>query len=188
MKKIFLSVAFVAATFITVNAQETTFGLKGGVNFASINGDDLDDLDGRTSFHVGAVANFGLTEAFAIQPEVVYSSQGASEEFEGDDINYRLNYINIPVLADYTFAEGFSAQFGPQFGINVSSDVEFDGDTEDLEDVETLDLGLAGGLQYSLDQGIFFQARYTLGLNNIFDFEDADAKNGVFALSVGYNF
>ncbi|WP_304038414.1 outer membrane beta-barrel protein [Mesonia mobilis] len=94
------------------NAQE--FGVKAGVNLANLNTDG--DIDGKTSFYLGAVAEFGLSESFALQPELVYSMQGADE--------LDLSYINIPVLAKYYLVEGLAVEVGPQFGF-VVDDVVF---------------------------------------------------------------
>jgi len=187
MKKIILTAVFAVGVLLSANAQKIEYGVKAGLNLSTLVGDGGDGFDSRTSFHIGGILNYEISEKFAIQPELFYSAQGAdfNDEFL-DGATFRLDYINIPILADYTFAEGFSAQFGPQIGFNINSEVEFDGDTEDVDDFETVDIGVVGGLQYTLEQGIFFQARYSIGLNDVA--EDADAKNGVLGLSVGYKF
>lgn len=185
MKKLILTGAFVVIGLFSMQAQEA--GFKAGVNFASLAGDDTEGLDGRTSFHVGFTVDFEISDQFSLQPELIYSNQGATFDAGGsEDVTIRLGYINVPILASYAVIPGLSLQAGPQVGFNISSDVEFDGETEDIEDLETVDLALALGAQYELDQGLFFQARYNLGLSDIE--EDIDQKNGVFALSVGYKF
>ena len=186
MKKLMLLAAVAVFGLSNVTAQETKFGAKAGVNFASVNGDDVDDFDGRTSFHVGAVARIGISENFAVQPELVYSSQGFTQSFEGVDFTGKLDYINLPILADFTVAEGFSLQAGPQVAFNISDDVEADGGGSESIDAESVDFGAAVGAQYRMDEGLFFQARYSLGLSEIV--KDFDAKNSVISLSVGYFF
>lgn len=186
MKKIILLAATAFMITAGVNAQEINFGAKAGANFASLSGDLGDDIDGRTSFNVGVVANIGISEKFAVQPEIVYSSQGGSSEIQGEDFTVKFDYINVPILADFKVGEGFSLQAGPQVGFNITSEVDADGGSADIEDVETVDLSLAFGAQYKLDQGIFFQARYGLGLSDIIS--DVDGKNNVISLSIGYFF
>ena len=59
--------AFVAViTMVSANAQN--FGVKAGLNLASVTGDDSDGLDGRTSIHLGVVAEFEISEKFSFQP------------------------------------------------------------------------------------------------------------------------
>jgi len=184
MKKVLL-IAIVTVFGFTVNAQGVSFGAKAGANFASLGGDDADDLDGRTSFHIGAVASIGISEKFSIQPELVYSSQGFTFSEEGIDVTGKLDYIIVPVLADISVAKGFSLQVGPQVGFVITDEAEADGETEDL-DAESTDFGLAVGGQYKTESGLFFQARYALGLSDVAS--DADVKNNVISLSVGYFF
>jgi hypothetical protein len=191
MKKILMLAAIAVLSLTTAQAQGVSFGAKAGVNFASLTGDDADmlDLKGRTSFHIGAVANIGISELFAVQPEVVYSAQGFTIEEMGVEGTGKLDYINIPVLADFTIAEGFSLQGGPQIGINITDEFEAEGETETL-DAESTDFGAAIGAQYRSPLGLFVQARYTIGLSNVAadDEDDIDLKNGVISISAGWFF
>ncbi len=173
--------------FTTANAQGVSFGAKAGANFASLNGDDADNLDGRTGFHVGGVVNIGISEIFAVQPEILYSSQGYKFNSAFGDVKGMLDYINIPILADITVVDGLSLQGGPQVGINISAKAKADGETGDIDDVETLDIGFGGGAQYRLpDMGLFFQARYVIGFSDVIT--DVTAKNNVISLSAGWFF
>ncbi len=101
-----------------------------------------------------------------------------------------MDYINLPILADYKVVRGLSLQGGPQFGFNVKKRVNMKagddtaGMDRNLENVEALNIGLGFGAQYKLPINLFFQARYTFGLTRIYD--DSNLKNGVFSLSVGY--
>ncbi|MFD2518998.1 porin family protein [Salinimicrobium flavum] len=182
MKKLLLVLLVVAFSGVA-NAQDLSFGAKAGVNFATLTGDDVEDIDSRTAFHLGLVAEFLLSERFAIQPEVLYSAQGA----EDSEATWKLDYVSIPVMAKFFVTEGLSLEAGPYVAFNVVSEVEMDGITVDLEEeTESTDFGAALGLGYQLPMGVFFQGRYAMGLTDIAT--DTDAKNGVFQLSVGYKF
>lgn len=189
MKKILLSAAAIMAFGFASQAQDIKFGAKAGLNIADFGGDA--ETDGsRTGFHVGAVAEFKLTEQFSIQPELLYSMQGASVK-EGDmDEDYKLDYLNVPIMAKYYLFEGFSIQAGPQVGFLMSAKY---GDTDVKDYFKSIDFALNGGVGYELPLGVFFQARYSAGLADIndFDVDGADAakiNNNVFSLSVGYKF
>ncbi|MCT4698875.1 porin family protein [Tenacibaculum haliotis] len=194
MKKVLLTIAIVAAGF-TVNAQEVTFGAKAGLNIANVSGDGIDDNDARTSFHIGAVAEIEISDKFSVQPELVYSAQGAKTKMEGIDVTMALDYLNVPVMAKYYVAEGFSLELGPQIGFLMSAKMkaEVGGESveEDIKDdykMKSVDFGLNFGAGYKLESGLNFSARYNLGLSKISDIEDSTGKNGVFQVSVGYNF
>lgn len=198
MKKVILFAVFslfATTNFFAQNAPSenstssgVSFGVKAGPNFASLTGDDTDDLDGRTSFHAGGVVNIGVSELFAVQPEVVYSAQGATFTEEGMDITIKLDYLNVPVLADFTLAEGFSLQGGPQVGFNITKEFEADGVSEEIEDVESVIFDAVIGAQYRLPMGLFFQARYVIGISNASSDADVEIKNSVVSVSAGWFF
>ncbi|RFN58057.1 porin family protein [Marixanthomonas ophiurae] len=206
MKKLLLMAALAVFGLTTTNAQEVRLGAKAGVNFASVGGDETDGVDGRTSFHVGGLVEIPISEVFSVQPELLYSSQGAKTEdsFNGENFESKtkLDYINIPILAKFYVADGFSIEAGPQIGFLVSANQEFEGGGESEEDdvsefYSGIDLGIGAGASYRLTNGVFFSARYVLGLSNIIDddedieLEDSDdfkRQNNVIQLSVGYSF
>ncbi len=179
-------------TTTTTTSKSMRFGVKGGVNFATVTGDDFDSPDSRTSFHVGLVGEFPITEMFSIQPEVVYSGQGFETDFDGaggDKIEYQLDYINVPVLAKIYIVPAFSVEVGPQFGFKVNEEIDSDpnnnpGDT-DLDEAKDFDFALAGGVTFQTD-GFFVYGRYNYGLTDII--EDVDVHNSVFQLGVGFKF
>lgn len=186
----------VMAMVATAAVAQTTFGVKAGVNFASMSGDDFDGLDGRTSMAFGGFAKFQLSEKFAFQPELLLSMQGAkgSVEEEGIDVDVtaKLNYLNIPLMAKYYISEGFSLQAGPQIGFNVLAEAKMEAmgqeAEEDIEDIKGVDFGFNLGAGYELENGLGFEARYNLGLSNVGDWDDADGKNRVFSIAVSYAF
>jgi len=192
MKKLFLLSIIAVFAIGSVNAQEVKFGAKAGLNLASISGDDTDDLDSRTAFHLGVVAEIVISDVFSVQPELLYSAQGATESFEGIDLDINLDYISLPIMAKYYVSEGFSLEAGPQVGFLMSAKAKAEGEEEDLKDfVNGIDFGLNLGLGYKMESGLNFAARYNLGLSNINDEEDSDDfkwNNNVIQLSVGYMF
>ncbi|HAT69653.1 MAG TPA: PorT family protein, partial [Flavobacteriaceae bacterium] len=179
MKKLFLFAAIAAFGITNLQAQDgVSFGAKGGVNFSTLTGDDVDDLDednARTSFHVGAIVEIPISDRFSVQPEILYSGQGIKFEDEdflgqGTEAKIKLDYINVPVLAKFYLVEGFSIEAGPQFGFLVNDEFEIEdsnGDTIESEDLDaaSFDLGAAVGLGYKFTNGLFLQGRYVFGLS-----------------------
>jgi len=202
MKKIFIISAIALFGLTAVNAQEVEFGIKGGINLATITGDDFVNFDNRTCFHFGAVVEIGISENFSFQPELLYSCQGS--DYGVDDTSFvdtkaalfngtiKVDYLNVPLMAKYYVSEGLSLEAGPQLGFLISATDEFEGEEEDIKDfVKGIDFGVNFGLGYKLDGGLNFGARYNLGLSNANDDEDLSDitfKNGVFQFSLGYFF
>lgn len=197
MKKQLLILVAVIGLGFSANAQdekksgsgmsgEVKFGPKAGLNIASLSG--LDNTKSLLGFHVGGFAEIMISDKFAVQPEVLYSMQGAEADQGDGKIN--LDYIAIPVMAKYFVAEGFSIEAGPQISFVTRAEASGGGETIDMKDVtNSTDFGLNFGLGYSLPMGVMFSGRYNLGLSDTVKDNQGDAvKNGVFQLSVGYKF
>lgn len=207
MKKITLAVITVLS-FGFANAQDVKFGAKAALNVASLTG-DVDNVSSLVGFQIGAFAEFKLSDKFAFQPELMYSTQGAkesaSEYIEGYnvdvDMKSKLGYLNVPLMLKYYAAPKFSLEFGPQVGflLSAKADVDFlmniDGmdvpgsTTVDIKDqMSSLDFGFNFGLGYDFTEKFTAGVRYNLGLSNIYDDSDASAKNSVFSVSAAYKF
>lgn len=202
MKKGILLVAFAVMAFTATQAQEVRLGIKGGYNLSNLSG-DIDDAKSRSSFHIGGLVEVPVSEQFSIQPEILYSSQGAEYKgsltgYDDSKITAKLDYIQVPIMAKFYAVEGFAIEAGPQVGFLTSSKGEYEttvGDVtvtgdEDIENMKKVDVGIGVGASYRLPMGIFFGARYNFGLTNINDDSDWDGKirNNVFQLSAGYSF
>lgn len=177
MKKLLLLATFFAGVG-TMQAQGIDFGFKAGANFASING--ANDSDNITSWHAGAALELNLIPTFSVQVEGLYSSQGAKIQ----DEDYKLDYISVPVMAKfYILEDRLSFMAGPQFSFLVNDDNPFES-AGDAYDNNSFDIAAAGGVELKILKGLFAQARYTIGFNDVND--SFDSKNAVFQLSLGY--
>lgn len=187
MKKILLYFAATVFGVSVAQSQELRLGAKVGVNFSSISGDENEFLSGLTSFHIGGLVEIPISEKFSIQPELLYSMQGATEEYSvipngGFGVKYendlKLDYINIPIMAKYYVINGLSIEAGPQFGILVSAKAEgeltelemresesFDKDVKDS--FKTFDIGFGLGASFRLDSDVFLSLRFNKGISQI---------------------
>ncbi|WP_323789719.1 porin family protein [Psychroserpens sp.] len=197
------------------------FGAKAGVNFADITGDEADSFDGRTSFHFGAVVEIPISEKFSFQPELLYSDQGSAyEDITSESVDgftftesakgdIKLGYLNVPLMAKYYVAEGFSIEAGPQIGLLLSAKNDYSytytemytegsftdsesGEEDIKHSIKDIDFGVNFGVGYKLDNGLNFGARYNLGLTDANDdteyLGNSSYKNSVIQVSVGYFF
>lgn len=177
MKKIILTVAAVfafgaASAQESKSASEVVFGVKAGYSNTNFGGDA--ETDAASNFYVGGLVDFHITEKFHIQPELLYSMEGADNEETG------LDFLRIPIMGKFFVGEGFNIQAGPQFGFVVGGDAIKDG-------LKSFDYGLAFGAAYELSSGLFFDARYNLGLADLND-TPIDAKINANSLNVGLGY
>ena len=209
MRKIALLIALTIFGLTQANAQN--FGFKGGYNYSSFNGEVAKDntLKGLSGFYVGALLELPLGDVLSLQPEVIYSRQGAA--WEQKDIlgefkkDLKLDYLNIPVMAKVNLGPLF-LQGGVQFGFLVgkpetSSTVNGLRVTEqvDKDAYASFDFGVGAGLGVNLSQHFFVEARYTHSLTNALDpdnnslknariSDDNNFKNAVLSLGLGVKF
>ena len=139
-----------------------------------------------------------------MQVEGLYSQKGAKSSASEDGFTFeqtiKLDYIEIPVLGNFTAASNDRMSFhvlaGPSFGFNVgakskSKEVfdgeEFEEEVDIDDDVKSADVGFIIGAAVRTGQ-LIFDARYNFGLMNILDEEVEDeaetVKTRTFSFSV----
>ena len=187
MKKTILVTVLLLAISSTMQAQLVKFGIKAGLNYANQTGSDITinsgnyDKEAITSYHAGLVAEIKLTDGFSVQPELLYSTQGATYKYAATEFKNELGYLSIPVLAKFNLNKTVSLDLGPQASFLLSERNDFD-----VENAETFEFGVAGGLTLNVTKSIFLQGRYVLGLTEAS--KDADVKNSVVQISAGFTF
>jgi hypothetical protein len=188
MKKLFCIASAIILFVSILSAQQTHFGVKAGVNLSSVEIDNGDDYNSKAGFHVGGLAHIHISQHFALQPELIYSMQGGKDE-DDDDVKLKLNYINIPLLAQYMTLDGFRLQTGPQIGFLTSAKSKV-GDVERSvkDDLSSVDFSWTFGAGYLFPSGFGVDARYNHGISNISDDEIFEARNRVFQFGVFYQF
>ena len=174
------------------------FGLKGGVNFTNLIAKNHQggEFQSRTSFHVGGLVQLPLNQQFTLQPEVLFSSQSAKyhSDYFGDDVGmirdiWHLNYLNLPLMGQYLFGNGFSLQTGPQLGFLLSAKTKDDfGEQEFTQLLKTVEVSWAMGTAYTTKMGLGLDIRYNLGLTDIDDTNGISAKNRVLQAGLFYLF
>jgi len=169
MKNI-LFIALLILACIPLNAQSQTqcnFGIKAGGQAAKF-GQEGTNWDTKYRWHAGILAHLHVSKHFAIQPEVIYSAQGAEHITPTTDTQIELNYLNLPVVFQYMIGSGFRFQAGPQVGIRLNAKRNFNGVESDIKSsFKNADLGVLGGISYVTKFGLGFDARYIYGLTDI---------------------
>ena len=181
-------------------AQGPTFGVKGGINFATLTADT--DPGPDFGYRIGLVAGGFFTWPIAshldVQSEGLFSQQGATVESSGvDHITIKFDSIVVPVLVRYKVrptGQGLVFFGGPSIGFSVKAKASASiGDqeiTDDFSDeVESVDYGVVFGAGW--ESGRFLiDARCTWGLSVLSnDADDADqARHRVIGVMAGVRF
>lgn len=159
---------------------------KIGMNVASLT--KCDGCDPRIGLAAGVEAEYQATDIFSVSAGLIYSMQGNKAKAEGVTQTTKLDYINIPILANVYVTKGLAVKLGVQPAFNVSDKVKFSGGASlEAEDVgaESFDFSIPVGLSYEFNN-VVLDARYNFGVTNIAD--GGDSKNSVFQFTLGYKF
>ena len=206
-----------ATTALVVNAKaQTTFGIRAGVNFQNINGEDADgdDLDFKLKpgFNVGVNAEIPVATDFYVQPGVLFSTKGAKSKVD-DDAKIKLSYIEVPINFLYKPVLGAGKLLlgiGPYVAFAIGGKVSDANDKEtDIEFENEITLAQYGSatpyykrldvggnllVGYELSSKLSAQLNAQLGMIKInpkitgISGDDTKWKNTGFGVSLGYRF
>jgi predicted porin len=197
MKKIML-MAVVLLSSVAASAQHAvgsfTLQPKVGMNVANLT--EFDNADSRIGLAAGAELEYQVSDIFSLSGGAIYSMQGSKYDRTILNQDFRtttkLDYINVPIMANVYVVKGLAVKLGIQPGFNVNSKQTFSGKTvvgdidEKAElDAKSVDFSIPVGLSYEYNN-VVLDARYNWGLTKVF--EGSDAKNSVFQITLGYKF
>lgn len=129
--KISLALVFFLAVMQITTAQEKSeykLGFKGGINFTNVGTTTGVTNKSLTGVHFGLFAKQPITNSFAVQPELYFTTKGGELTYQNVVVDgtakFNLNYIEVPVLAVFKIFPGFNFQVGPYASYLVSSKVK----------------------------------------------------------------
>ncbi len=203
MKKIMIIAAMMVAA-ISANAQnevgQITLMPKAGINISSVTGDGL-NKKAKVGLVAGVEAEYGISENFGIAFGALYSMEGCKSDlmvatgtgasaYIAEGVKWNLDYINIPILAQYYPIKGLAIKAGIQPAFNVRAKASQGGESVKMKDlgyeVKTFNFSIPVGLSYEYASFVL-DARYNIGITKLV--KDADqGRNSTFSITIGYKF
>ena len=181
MKKI-LFIAMVLLSSVATYAQQSkgtlTVQPKVGFNIATLT--NADNGDSRFGLAAGAEFEYQATDLLSISFGAMYSMQGMKASSDEGNATLKLDYVNIPILANVYVVKGLAVKVGVQPGFMIDKD-----DAGDA--VKTFDFSIPVGLSYEY-ANVVLDARYNWGVTKVADLGDNSPKNSVFQITLGYKF
>ncbi|MEM1054724.1 MAG: porin family protein [Bacteroidota bacterium] len=183
MTRFFSLVALLVA--IPAVSAQTTFGLRAGLNVATIIPDDdrdLNDRGAKLGFVGGVFAEVPVATSFSLQPEVLYTQKGVSREEPNESRS--VDYLEVPVLASVALPVSslldVNVYAGPALAIKLSED-------DDAVRFNSTNLGVAVGA--GIASGPFgVDARYTFSVQDATEGELNDFRHHVVGITGVYRF
>ncbi len=190
MKKISAVIVIALVTITTLSAQVKT-GLRAGYAMSSVSGSKV-DFDVRSTYYVGLFTEYKATDHIGVQAELMYSPAGAKfpKELAGKEkVSMNFGTLSVPIFLKYYVSPNFSLNVGPSFGFNLYRKLDVDHKmTSSKKLIKTFNFAGLVGLEYALDSGLFFDARYIVGSNNISKFDNITMRNNLLTVGLGYKF
>jgi hypothetical protein len=190
--KLFTIIIALTLSVTYVGAQETSFGILGGINMQNLNGKDMsgDKITNEMiiGWHAGLDVQIPVAPEFYFAPGLLFSIKGAKNTGTLQTTTTKLSYIEMPLNLVYKAGLGngqIMLGFGPYIAyalkgnvntesgsISLDRDVEFKNVVELTDPLTTpyykaFDAGANIFFGYVTGMGIFAQLDSQLGLLNI---------------------
>ena len=121
LHRLFIAVIIFIIPEMKIQSQNFSGRLILGMNGSQIDGDGMSGYY-KPGLVSGIGVRFPISEKISIGPEIMYSMKGSKASFDQvtkfgyPRIIYRLNYIDLPVVADYRISGGIQAEAGLSYG------------------------------------------------------------------------
>ena len=176
------------------DSKTFSYGLKAGLNYSTITAGERAQAKSAAVF--GGFGAIRFNSTWGISVDLLYSRQGC-EVSQTVDAAVVLDYLKIPLLVNYYVkqAEGLTVKVGFQPGFLLSSSMEEGGFSYE-KGIQSADYSIPIGIAYEFGFGLLLDARFNLGLSNVFDGSErhepfnklSSGSNMVFQFTVGYRF
>ena len=192
MKKVLVVAALMFSSVATFAQHAVgSFNLQPKVGVSIANLTDNNSSDARVGLVAGVEGEYQASDIFSVSAGVLYSMQGAKYDAFGAKSTEKLDYINVPIMANVYVVKGLAVKLGVQPGFKVNDKLDLrmpvlGGALVDLK-AKSVDFSIPVGISYEYNN---FQvdARYNWGLTKVFDVDKLDQKNSVFQVTLGYKF
>ena len=153
MKKIVLFGILAGCVFTSTaqNKGQVEFGVNLGVNTSTVSTNSV-RADTGTGVNFGLSADYYFSTRWSIKTKLILDQKGWNngffeDEFNSYTTNYNLNYLTVPVMANYHFGrtKNWYLHFGPYVGFLLTAD-ESSGGVDVTEAFNTTDVGLSAGV------------------------------------------
>ncbi len=141
--KLLFILAFISLSY--ASAQNFDFGLRAGLianNFKVLDySDEIDNMesgDTKLGGQLGIYAKIKIA-TFYIQPEALFTHTSGEialtdEGIAGQVLELDYNRLEVPVMVGMEIFNFLKLYAGPNFALNLNSDISFEGTAEEVED------------------------------------------------------
>lgn len=165
-------------TVLSVTAQKkVSWGIKAGMNIGELKSSSFNNSYTANGINVGVQAEFPSEKKFSLQGELNYYTHnfktkvgfyGGNELYNAD---YKLSFIQLPILIKYNFLNRLSFEIGPAFNFLIDGESIIYSSYGDIIDttgvVRDFQISGAIGTTYTFENGIFGGLRYNHSIGDV---------------------
>lgn len=201
MKKFFAIVSLALASISGFAQNEVgSLMVTPKIGLSAANMSTFDKSDYRVGLTAGAELGYQVLPDFSVSIAAMYSQQGTKAHTEWSDGTIKLDYLNLPMMANYYWDHGITLKVGLEPCINLSAkgtvkiannstEVNLNHAPMDTQEnrinVKSVVVALPVGISYEKNNCVF-DLRYNIGLTDALAFNTKRATNYVFQLTFGY--
>ncbi len=198
MKKKIIFIVLIFST-LQVYSQSINYGIGVGGNSSKLISRENPELSPnyKIGFQLNAILKYNFSEKFGISVEPGFANRGAV--WKSSDMKINLNYLILPIAANYTIYKRFSIFIGPECSYRISAKGKSGGENFSLNEIynSKIDIGIIAGFSYQIIDNFNIGIRYNRGfistIKNIrrldekgIDMGKADEVNQGFTFLVAY--
>ena len=201
MKKFFAIVSLALASISGFAQNEVgSLMVTPKIGMSAANMSTFEKSDYRVGLAAGAELGYQVLPDFSVSIAAMYSQQGTKAHTEWSDGTIKLDYLNLPMMANYYWDHGITLKVGLEPGINLSAkgtvkiannsnEVNLNHAPMDTQEnrinVKSVVVALPVGISYEKNNCVF-DLRYNIGLTEALAFNTKRSTNYVFQLTFGY--
>ena len=195
MKKLMM-IAVMAIVAMTASAQNTlrdngafTLQPKVGLALGNFSGDYVkplgsnDDPKMRVGFIAGVEGEYYIADWFGAALGLNYAQQG----WKVDDVAAKLDYLNVPLTADFYVAPGLALKTGVQLGFLMNAK---SGDTDMKDLCNKTNFSIPIGVSYEISN-FMLDIRYNVALSKVNKYDGGHgekSRSDLIQFTLGYKF
>jgi hypothetical protein len=194
MKKMMM-IAVMAIVAMTASAQNTlrdngafTLQPKVGLGLGSFSGEYVkvageSDPKTRVGFLVGVEGEYYINSWFSAALGLNYAQQG----WKVDDVAAKLDYLNVPLTADFYVAPGLALKTGVQLGFLMNAK---SGDTDMKDLCNKTNFSIPIGVSYEISNFVL-DIRYNVALSKVNKYDGGHgekSRSDLIQFTLGYKF
>lgn len=195
MKKLLLLVTLVSIGFSNAQTKEKgTFEITPKIGYSSFSEfSEGESTDSRSSASFSITGDYYFNNRWSLRSGLNFDNMGGSYSVGSDNFTDKLNYLSIPINANWHF--GSTRKWNLNFGVSPSflssAKVELNGKTENLPSgfIKSFQLGFTYGIGYKIEInkkfGILIDAQFFNGLTNISEIPNVNFLNGGYVYGIG---